>query len=237
MRLEKMSQIKNVKRAQQTLQTLLSRPRSEMVGLGLIYGAPGLGKTRFAKRTAFTQGYVYMQLEATMNQRAFLKALLRTLQTFYSVPAPIKGSRHVLYEEVRDLLLSAPDTVIFIDEIDYAFRDKLLLGTIRDLVDTTPVTIMLFGMQGAYHSLLKANAHYFDRCNAFYEFEALEIEDIKLICKDVSEVEMSAEVVKWIHESSRGTIRKIIKNIHYFEQVAKAKDLKRVTAGEIPKWI
>lgn len=40
MKLEKMSEIKNVTRAQKTLQVLLTRPRSELVGLGLIYGTP-----------------------------------------------------------------------------------------------------------------------------------------------------------------------------------------------------
>jgi|LSQX01.3.fsa_nt_gb replication-associated recombination protein RarA len=236
MKLEKMSEIKNVTRAQKTLQVLLTRPRSELVGLGLIYGAPGLGKTRFAKRTAFSRDYIYFQLEATMNQRSFLKALLKTLQTFYSVPAPIKGNRHALFEEVREILLSAPDPVIFIDEIDYAFRDKQLLGTIRDLVDTTTVTIMLFGMQDAYHSLLKANAHYFDRCNAFCEFKTLSYDDTKLICQDVSDVEMSDEAIRWTHDMSKGTIRNIIKNINFFEQLAKAKGLKVITAKEIPEW-
>jgi replication-associated recombination protein RarA len=234
MKLEKMSAIENVTRAQNTLNILLTRPRSEMVGLGLIYGAPGLGKTRFAKRTAFTKGYVYMQLESTMNQRAFLKSLLRTLQIFYSVPAPIKGSKQQIFEEVRDILLLAPDTVIFIDEIDYAFSDKAMLGTIRDFVDTTTATIVLFGMQGAYASLLKANAHYFDRCNAFCEFQSLSRADTALICKEVSDVELAPEALKWIHDSSRGTIRKVIKNINFLEQVAAAKGLKTITAKELP---
>ena len=50
---------RNVKEADAKLQYLLTRPRSEMVGLGLFYGAPGTGKTRYAMRTAFSSGYIY----------------------------------------------------------------------------------------------------------------------------------------------------------------------------------
>lgn len=235
MKSEMMSNIKNVQRAQDALNILLTRPRSEMVGLGLIYGAPGLGKTRFAKRTAFTKGYIYLQLESTMNQRAFLRALLWTLQVFYSTPRPIRGSKQQIYDDVKDILLAAPDTVIFIDEIDYAFRDRDLLGTIRDLVDTTTVTIMLFGMQGAYSSLLKANAHYFDRCNAFCEFQALAPEDTALICKDVCEVELAPEAVQWVHKSSRGTIRRIMQSINYLESLARATKVNVITEKELPR--
>jgi replication-associated recombination protein RarA len=231
---ECMSNIQNVKRAQDTVNILLTRPKSEMVGLGLIFGAPGLGKTRFAKRTAFSQGYVYMSIESSMNQRSFLQKLLAALQYMYSVPSPIKGSKQKVFDEIKDILNNAPDTVIFIDEVDYAFRDKQLLGSIRDLVDNTLVTIVLFGMQDAYASLLKANAHYFDRCNAFCEFQSLSAADTALICKEVTELDIDMEVVNWMHETCRGTIRKLIKQINYFEILAKSRKLSIITAKEIP---
>jgi len=41
---------------------LMNRPKTEMVGLGLIYGKPGLGKTTYASRIAFMRGYIYMRL-------------------------------------------------------------------------------------------------------------------------------------------------------------------------------
>lgn len=230
---EVLSQIENVIRAKETVGYLLTRPRSEMVGLGLIYGAPGLGKTRFAMRTAFDSGYIYLRLDATMTQRSFLMKLYQSLQFRYSVPMPIKGSKQKMYNEVVDLLISAPDTVIFVDEIDYAFRDKALLGTIRDLVDETLVTIILVGMQDAKNALLKANQHYFDRCNAFVEFKPLSEADTAKICKDSSDVKMDAEVIKYVHKGTRGTARKIIKMIDWVERKAKAANLKSVTMQDI----
>lgn len=40
----------NVIAADRCIEYLLNRPKMEMVGLGLIYGKPGLGKTTYASR-------------------------------------------------------------------------------------------------------------------------------------------------------------------------------------------
>lgn len=230
---ETLSEITNVRKARETLSYLITRPRSEMVGLGLIYGAPGLGKTRFAMRTAFDNGYMYLRLDATMNQRSFLMKLYQALQYMYSVPGPVKGSKHKLHTDVVELLINAPDTVIFIDEIDYAFCDKGLLGTIRDLVDETLVTIILVGMQDAKNALLKANAHYFDRCNSFCEFIPLSLADTKMICRDASDVDIDDDVVKYIRDKSKGTARKIVKLIDLAEREAAKKGIKKIGLSDL----
>ncbi len=223
----------NVVRATDKLNYLLTRPRNEMVGLGLFYGAPGTGKTRFAMRTAFSEGYIYMRLEAAMTQRGFLMKLYQSLQYMYSMPTPIKGTTQQLYNEVLEILTSAPNPVIFIDEIDYAFSHKGIIGTIRDLVDQSLVTIILFGMQDAKTQLLALNAHYFDRCNAFCEFRNLSIGDTALICQEVAEVEMDADVVKWIHNAGKGRARIIIKTLDWVERKGKSAQLKKVALKDI----
>ena len=58
----KLIQTVNVTRAQQCIDFLLTRPKQEIVGLGMLYGKPGLGKTTFATRTAFRNGYTYLHL-------------------------------------------------------------------------------------------------------------------------------------------------------------------------------
>lgn len=230
---EVLAETKNVAAAKRTLSYLLSRPRSEMVGLGLIYGAPGLGKTRFAMRTAFKNGYIYLRIDATMTQRSFLAKLYTSLQYVYGVAGPVKGSKQKIYKDVVELLDAAPETVIMIDEIDYAFRDKALLGTIRDLVDETLVTIMLIGMQDAKASLLAANAHYFDRCNAFCEFQPLSLADTKLICTEASDIKMSDDVIQFVHKSTEGAVRNVVKSIDMVERIAREKGLKAVTMEAI----
>ena len=55
----------NVVRADRAIEYLRKRPKLELVGLGLVYGKPGLGKSTWASRTAFSKGYIYLRLEST----------------------------------------------------------------------------------------------------------------------------------------------------------------------------
>lgn len=150
----------NVLKANKIVDLLINRKKSEMVGLGLIWGAPGLGKTRYAFRTALNRGYIYYRLDATATQKTFLRDLMELLQYKLGIATSmVKGSKHHVYEMVREYLSDNSDFVIFIDEIDYAFKSKELLSTIRDLADETESTFILVGMQNAYNELLKSNSH------------------------------------------------------------------------------
>jgi len=85
-----------------------------------------------------------------MSHRDFLVKLSHTLQYIYASPMPVKGNVSKLYDDIIDILVSAErPPVIFIDEVDYAFRNKGIIGSIRDMVDQSLVTIVLFGMQNA----------------------------------------------------------------------------------------
>ena len=56
----KLIQTRNVAAADACVAELKARPKLEMVGLGLIYGAPGLGKTTYAQRSALPAHRVYL---------------------------------------------------------------------------------------------------------------------------------------------------------------------------------
>ena len=144
----KLIQTVNVTRAQQCIDFLLTRPKQEIVGLGMLYGKPGLGKTTFATRTAFCNGYTYLRLEATSTPKTFAKELLSSLYRNYGYGDYIPhGSTNTLFKQCVQVLCEQQDAVVIIDEIDYAFRYYELLGSIRDLADETLAVILLIGMQ------------------------------------------------------------------------------------------
>ena len=60
MKIKQLVETENVKSANRMLKNLLERTRTENVGLGLFYGRPGFGKTRWAIKTAQDNGYVYI---------------------------------------------------------------------------------------------------------------------------------------------------------------------------------
>ena len=116
----KLIQTVNVIRAQQCIDFLLTRPKQEIVGLGMLYGKPGLGKTTFATRTAFRNGYTYLRLEATSTPKTFAKELLSSLYRNYGYGEYIPhGSTNTLFKQCVQVLCEQQDAVIIIDEIGF----------------------------------------------------------------------------------------------------------------------
>ncbi len=227
------SRIQNVVEAEKMINFLLSRPRTEMVGLGLFYGAPGLGKTRYTYRTALQNGWIPMRLNATSTQKSFINELYDAIRYKLNIGERIQGGKNLIFDKVVEIMQTYEDIVIVVDEIDYAFKDKALLGMIRDLVDLTFCTIILVGMQHAKTELSKANSHYFDRCNGFYEFKSLSLADATLVINEISDITMDAPLIKEVFDLSSGTMRVLINVINTMEKTAKGKGQKTLTLAEI----
>ena len=219
MKTNQMVETENVKRALRYVKSLLDRPVTEMVGMMLIYGKPGLGKTRFGERLAYNNGFIYMRLEASMTNKDFLKKLLHHLYYRFHIEegGTSRKNTNKLLDEVKAILNEYPNTVMVVDEIDYAFRNKKLLGTIRDIVDETTGVIILIGMQNARDELLKANEHFFDRCGYIMKFTNNSQKDIKKICNGISDVNIPDKAIERIYKNTKGNARKTIKLIKLAE--------------------
>ena len=75
-------------------------------------------------------------------------------------------------------------------------------------------------MQLAKHKL-KKHTHLFDRLSEIYNFTEFEYVDIKQIIEEISEVEMTKEVIRLIHNKAK-SFRQIVNNIDILEKVAQA---------------
>lgn len=230
----KLARLKNVVEADRCVNYLLGRPKLEMVGLGLIYGHPGLGKTTYARRMALARGYVYLRLESYMTPKTFAVALMMALKKRYRLGEhPVVGSAASIFGSIIGLLGDYPDTVMVIDEIDYAFREQKILGAIRDIVDRTVAVVILVGMQNAKDRLYQINRYYFDRCGAFYEFEAPDKKDVAILLATVMEVGFGQDIVDYVSRRNQGTLRDTMKLIHSMESVARVKKLARISVLDL----
>jgi replication-associated recombination protein RarA len=218
MKQHKLAKTRNVVEADACISFLINRPKLEMVGLGLLYGRPGYGKTTYAQRMALMQGYTYLRLEATSTPKSFAVQLLSALyhRAGHRCCVP-SGSANQLFQRSMQLLEDREDAVIVIDEIDYAYKHEALLGAIRDIVDETLSIVILVGMQTAKDRLAQINPHYFDRCNYFCEFQPASRKDIELLAKEVMEVEVTDRLIDTIHFNSNGNLRKAIKLMYIME--------------------
>jgi len=221
MKIKQLIEIENVKGANRVLKNLLERTRSENVGLGLFYGRPGLGKTRWSSKTAQENGYVYIRLEANITTKDFLRDLLSKLLHKTMPLYDVRGTKNEIYNQILDFLQSEQDTVIFVDELDYAFSNEQILATLRDLADQSLATFVLIGMESCKDKLLRLNNLFFDRTNAHFEFKNLSLSDSEKVLRGICEVCVCMEIIKFIHNRSNGTMRIINKYVDAIEKIAK----------------
>ena len=208
----------NVVKADRAIAYLQRRPKLELVGLGLVYGKPGLGKSTWASRTAFSKGYIYLRLESTTTPKNFAQRLLNSLASRYNYGnVPTCGATNTIFKRCMAILENHEDAVIIVDEIDYAFSNKQLLGAIRDIVDETLAIVILVGMQNAKEKLLQVNEYYFDRCNVFCEFGSSDKKDISELCRQVMDKTPNEAMKEMIYRESTGNLRRAIKLIYGVE--------------------
>jgi len=226
----------NVVKADRAIAYLKRRPKLELVGLGLVYCKPGLGKSTWASRTAFSKGYIYLRLESTTTPKNFAQRLLSSLASRYNYGnVPTCGATNTVFKRCMAILENHEDAVIIVDEIDYAFSNKQLLGAIRDIVDETLAIVILVGMQNAKEKLLQVNEYYFDRCNVFCEFSSSNQKDISELCRQVMDKTPNEAMQEMIYRESTGNLRRAVKLIYGVENAIGDNQCNATQASEIKR--
>lgn len=187
--------------------------------IGLVYGNAGLGKTKTAIYLSIKFDTIYIRATNKMTTKWLLEEIVKELDEiprFYTAD---------IFRQCVNVLKIKPQMII-VDEIDYLLVDFRTIETLRDLHDETGVLIILVGMQFAKHKLKKHN-HLFDRISEIYNFTEFEYSDIKQITEEISEVDITKEAVRIIHNKSK-SFRKIVEIIDIFEKVGQANGLAQI---------
>ncbi len=227
----------NVKAGNECLRYLLGRPAAHQVGMAMIYGRPGLGKTQFSQRQAIQNGYVYLSALKASTPKSFLVDLLAKLRWRYeNDDSRVIGHRPKLFREVIDLLNTHTTRehmpVIIIDETDNIihYRHEEIIGMLRDIADNTVASVVLVGMQDLREKVMRLNTHYYNRFIYFCEFKPLSNEDCRKMCAELAEVKIATDLANYTNgkDQARGDARKIIKAIRFYEDIAKMLDVKEL---------
>ncbi|NLK49028.1 MAG: ATP-binding protein [Candidatus Cloacimonetes bacterium] len=223
-------QTKNVTRGMECMQYLQGRPLDHQVGMAMIYGRPGLGKTQFSMRYAIQHRSVYLSALKAATPKSFTVELLRAIRALYEPEntTRITGNKARLFGEILDTLNRNTTKdhlpVLLIDEVDNIihYQHEGIIGMLRDIADNTVSSVVLVGMQDLRDKVAKLNTHYYNRFIYFAEFKALDNQDAILMCKQLSDVEIAEDLARYSNDRRRagGDARKLIKAIRLYEDIA-----------------
>jgi len=195
-------------------------------GMGLVYGEPGLGKTRTAIWLSDKINAAYYRAKEHTTLRSLLEGLVVELGQ-----APAYRTSDLYTQAVE--VLRETGRAVMVDEIDYLAGAGRGLQTLRDLADETGVAIILIGMMDAERKIARFR-HLYDRlASHVMRFRALGPEDVKRFSAQVCEVALDDSAVEEIATITGGRIRRIINELYKAERIARANDLDLVKAQHL----
>jgi DNA transposition AAA+ family ATPase len=201
----------NVKKFISLVQSLKDKP-DNLSKMALVYGEPGLGKSRTALWMAAQNDAIYIRCNNMMSSRWFLEELAEELG---EIPRYYTAD---LFKQCINKLIGRPQMLI-IDEIDYLASDQKAIETIRDIHDRTNIPIIFVGMTLAEKKLSRYR-HLYDRVSEIVHFQSFTKSDVREIITQLSEVEVTDCAIEIIYSSSN-RFRQMVRLISKIESMAK----------------
>ena len=214
---------KNV-RAFVALAEKLKNAPSNVPKIGLVYGAPGLGKTNTILWWSLKQDAVLVTAANGMSRIWFLKTLVTELGE------EPKKRAYELFEQAVTKLIEHPQ-ILIVDEVDYLVDSTRAIETVRDLHDRTGIPVLLVGM-GAADKKLKRYKHLYDRLLGIYKFVPFDLEDVKKIVTTLCDVPVDDDVIEIIAKNAN-RLRQIVIYILKIEELAQTNGYKRITKQDL----
>ncbi len=191
-------------------------------GMGLLYGEPGLGKTKSSLWWAARNDGIFVRTKKLMTGRWLLEEIVAELGE-----APAFRTAD-LFRQIRDQLLERP-RAIFIDEID--MLDGRIIETLRDVYDETNAPMILIGMGQADKKLMRYK-HLWDRLSEVVKFNELSPADISGVAAQLCETPLAEDAVSFIH--GQGTrFRRVMLWLYRAEAIAKRNRLSIIAAADL----
>jgi DNA transposition AAA+ family ATPase len=196
-------------------------------GLIVVTSEPGYGKTRAVQRFAVQHGAVYLRAMTHWTPHIALAALVRRLGA-----APEFGRERLLRQAMALLSADGGLKAVILDEAEHLLRDTQVLETVRDLSDSLENVVVLVGME-RLRTTLQRYPQVSSRVARAVTFQPASLEDVALLCRELAEVPIGADVVEELHRRCQGRPRVAINAIKRVEERARANRLKTVALADV----
>jgi Cdc6-like AAA superfamily ATPase len=206
----------------------------EVMGLGLVYGKPGLGKSMALE--AYHAGQkkggrvrtVPVRALAHWSESSMLRALLRAVGQ-----EPIAYRRDVMFDQLAESLINQP-AILLVDEIDAVAGHRMMIASLKDLHDVTQSAVLMIGEERV-DGLLRRFESFYNRFNssAVVHLVGHTAEDVANVIEQRCEVPVDGEVSKAVFEESGGkSMRSVIDRIREIEAWCSTNSIKQFTLKE-----
>ena len=193
--------------------TILEERGAGEAGMLLVKSEPGYGKTRTTKWWTVQEGAAYVRATASMTPNWLLREIARELSL-----AP-EASNERLMGQVVGFLSRNPRPLV-VDEVEHTMHDRIVLETVRDISDLTEIPVVLVGMEKA-ELKIKRYAQISSRIAHVVTFLPASIEDVKICCDTLCEVEVAEDLAAEIHRQTGGRVREILNALALVERHGK----------------
>ncbi len=202
--------------------TRITNRQEGIPGMALVYGEPGLGKTRTALWWVVQSdgGAIFVRTKKLMTGRWLLEEIVAELG---EAPETMVSA---LFRQCVRLLLEKPRVVV-VDEVDYLAYDARVIETLRDIYDVTDCPIIFIGMGEADKKLMRFK-HLWDRFGEVLKFSELTVEDVRNLVDQLCEIEMTDGACRLIHQRAN-RFRRIMYWLYKSESIARTNSLKEIT--------
>ncbi len=199
------------------------------IGLMLMKGAPGTGKTFITQKQAMEDDTVYVRCKYIDKPKSLLQSIVAELGE------EPRGHTSQLFNQALDQLLNRPRTLI-LDEADYMVQAGII-EIIRDLNDMANTPVIISGMENIDKKLQRF-PHLVDRIRAIVHFKLFDLGEIKLLGKQVCEANIDDSGYDYIAKTGQGKFRVTNDLFDLAERLQKRSPaLKIIHAGHLaPAW-
>lgn len=198
-----------------------------MPGMGLCFGASGLGKSTAIAWLATRQNGVYVRAMATSTPTSLLETICRELNML---------PRARVAQTVESIVCKLAETgrPLFVDEADYVVGQNRLVDTLRDLHDLSSVPVILIGMAGI-DKRIELSPQLAGRMAQWVKFQPATPDDAKQLAAKLCEVQVGDDLVTQLRERANGSIRNIVVGLARIEQHARSRAMTAITAADWPR--
>ncbi len=207
---------------------VLRQPIKGRIGIMLVYGPYGTGKTEAGRWFYTHHAAPFMRAYKGCSRRELLSCLVDSLE------AKPKYRSADLFEQLLGLMDEQTQPIV-IDEADYLLAGRII-ETVRDISDMTNAPIILMGMEN-FSKDLQDYPHIIDRVTVTVKFELFNEDEIAEYAERICEVRLSSDAIAFVRMHGKGRLRMTTTWLQRAERIAKNHKLEEVSAAYLEAYL